>query len=99
MLLDLRGLTNNASLCLGGDLFTDAMPQKSVQDDWRCGNIQGCERPWIKYKILLCQAWRMIGHALPVDISHNRVILDGPRAMFSSLRLVIAVLYALISMS
>ena len=49
-------------------------------------------------KILLCQAWGMMGHALPVNISHNRVILDGSRAMSCSLRPVIAALYALIFM-
>ena len=36
MLLDFAGLTSNASLCPGGDLFTDAMPHKAVQDDASC---------------------------------------------------------------
>ena len=37
MLLDLGGLTSNASHCPGGDLFTDSMPHKVVQDDATCG--------------------------------------------------------------
>ena len=56
--------------------------------------IKGCERPWIKSNIFLCQAWGMIGCALPANILYNRVILDIPRVTSCCLRHVIAVLYA-----
>ena len=99
MLLDLGGLTTM-------QIFAQEMIYLLVpgHTKWskmmlRVVHIEGCARPWIKSKILLRQAWGMMGCALPVDISHIRVILDGPRAMSCSLRPVIAVLYALIPMS
>ena len=50
----------------------------------RVVHIEGCERPLTKSKIFMRQAWGMRGCALPVEISHNKVILDGPRAMSCS---------------